>query len=149
MYVFFRDTFTIGVSGNRHNKRASTSSCQASSDRLNPPPDFINFERKKIRLNSSSELDVTSKSASTELDKIIIKQHNPSENCTEYENKRRSSDLNSNQMVCENQTGPKVTHNSEGHSENGSCSEQVNNMKGKSESKKIKLKRNHLLSTVS
>lgn len=44
-------------------------------DRLKPPPDVINFERKKIRLNSTSNGYEKSDSSKDVLNKIIVNEH--------------------------------------------------------------------------
>ncbi|XP_054271177.1 ashwin-like [Macrosteles quadrilineatus] len=118
-------SFTFGVN------EASSSTrhpIEQKSDRLKPPPDSINHERKKIRLSSNN---------STDLDKIVIKKRKPSERSDSVEDKQ----------YCLTNHQPENERLSSTTSEDKS-SDSCNGSKI-SRPKKISLKRNHLVSTSS
>lgn len=106
-----KKTFTICVNG-----VAGIHNTTKIGDRLKPPPDIINFERKKIRLSSSSNgCEKSDRSKDNVLNKIVINEH-----------KRQSVDSKSDGKSCD------------------SHSDMIKEKPNIKETKKIVLKRNHL-----
>ena len=65
IFVF---SFVISSSKSEEEKRSNKVTEEAVAERLKPPPDQINFQRKVIKISDSAKRRITN-----ELDKIVIK----------------------------------------------------------------------------
>uniref|UniRef100_A0A1B6MAC6 Uncharacterized protein n=1 Tax=Graphocephala atropunctata TaxID=36148 RepID=A0A1B6MAC6_9HEMI len=135
-------SYTVGISG-----KPSLSECSKEdnvmNDRLKPPPDLINYQRKTIRLKRISG---ASEQSSSELDKIVIKKHkySDSSDC--------GSDHNNLNITKEPTEGcissqAKNATASEGEIENLHSKAKSNGTNSKKPAK-VSLKRNHLTSEM-
>ena len=128
--MFFRSNVTYGFSeSSSSQQRSSLNFCNSNhtGDRLKPPPDAINFEHKKIRLNSKS-------SNSPELEKIQIKK------LKKVDNSGTNGDVLDNIIIKDRRKEEDKPSNNKGIGETklqGSDS-------GSSGNKIIKLKRTHI-----
>ncbi|KAG8292567.1 hypothetical protein J6590_036311 [Homalodisca vitripennis] len=134
--------YTIGILGNSTSNDSSKEE-KMLNDRLKPPPDLINYERKKIRLNRISG---KAEQSSSELDKIVIKKRKYSDSSDSSSDKNNLNVINKPIEQCVN-SPTNIDVPSEADPENLHSRVRSNGTKSKKPAK-VSLKRNHLTSEV-